>query len=851
MTGFVVHSASAARTRRLPGRPALLQGGRLASLLISLAVSGLAGRPAFAQVLDTKLWGTGGNVSAIARSGNTLYIAGALGEVGPNTGGGVPLSASTAAPDSLFPKVTGYVYAAVPDLQGGWYIGGDFTAVGGLPRSSLAHILRDGSVASWAPSQDDHNVFGLALSAGTLYVAGAFSTMDGQPRQSLAAFDAATGQLLAWDPHPTGEMFPYLGPIIRAVLVLGDTVFIAGNFTAVGGQSRSCLAALDATSGEALAWYPGAPNSEIWALASRGSALYLGGRFTVVAGQVRRCAAAVDVTTGAVLPWNPNVTGPDDAYGYAPRVMAIGAWDNTVFLGGVFSSAGGQPRAALAAVDADSGSLRPWNPGPAHAYSYPPPYVRSLGVRGDTLYVGGNFEMIGGADRISLAAVDINSGVATSWNPRPNFDNDVYVLATSDGVVYAGGTFVSMGPWQERHCLAAIDLTTGAVKVWNPDPNGILATAIVVSEGKVYVAGDFTSIGGQPRVGIAALDTLTGAALPWNPGTDNWIDVMAMGDGVLYVGGQFWNVGGQPRRYAAALDTATGMATAWNPNPDDAVTALAASGQTVYLGGWFRQVGGEPRASLAAVDAATGAIKPWRADCDGPPEALVVGDSTVFVGGQYLTTFNGQPRTDLAALDATTGAVKPWDPQLSGSVATPSPSVNALALSGHTLYVGGDFYSIGGQVRPCLAALDDSVGLATDWAPRPDFPVRSLAISGNILYAGGIFGAVGLLPAHGIAALSIPTDLVMIPHPLALAQNYPNPARYGTTIRFALPTASVVSLSVYDVQGRCVATPLVRSPQTAGFHDVPLQLGSWSPGIYLYRLEAGSRSLTRKMVLVK
>ena len=846
-----VCAAQAVWNRRPPAGTVFARGGRLAPLLIVLLAGVFCSDPVSAQVLQQELWGTSGNVRAIARSGNTLYVAGPLGEVGPNTGGGIPLRVSTGTAIALFPKVTGYVYTAVPDGQGGWFIGGDFTAVGGEPRSSLAHILRDGGVAPWAPSQSSHYIFSLALSAGALYVAGDFNSMDGQARQSLAAFDAASGRLLPWDPQPTGQVGAHLGPIIRAMLVRGDTVLVAGNFTAVGGQSRSCLAALDATSGLALAWYPGAPNSEIEALALKGNSLYLGGYFTQFAGQTRNRAAAVDLTTDALLPWNPNITGPDDAYGYTPRVMAIATQESTVFLGGVFSAVGGKPRVALAAVDADSGTLRPWNPAPAHTYSYPPPLVRSLALQGDTLYVGGNFEILGGADRISLAAIGAASGVPTAWDPRPNFDNDVYALAVSDGAVYAGGTFVSMGSWQSRGNFAAFDLTTGVLKEWNPNDNGISATSIVVSAGKVYVAGDFSFIGGQPRNGLAALDTLTGAALPWNPGTDNWVDAMVMSNGTLYVGGQFSNVGGQPRFRAAALDTATGMATAWNPNVDDDVTAIATNGETMYVGGFFRHVGGEPRTYLAAISASTGAVKAFRADCDGVPDALALSDSTLFVGGEYISSINGQPRIDLAALDATTGDVKPWDAHLSGSVANPTPDVSALAISGHTLYVGGDFWSLGGQVRPCLAALDDSVGLATAWAPRADFPVSTFMISGNTLYAGGGFGAVDLLPCQGLAALSIPVDPVRRPPVLALAQNFPNPARAATTVRFTLPAATTTTLALYDVQGRRVATPLTRLMLQAGQHKVDISVGALKPGMYLYRLQAGDRVVTRKMLVVR
>jgi hypothetical protein len=62
----------------------------------------------------------------------------------------------------------------VPDGTGGWFIGGDFSGVGGLPRANLAHIQSNGKAAAWAPTTDAP-VLTLAYSGTTLYV-GASST---------------------------------------------------------------------------------------------------------------------------------------------------------------------------------------------------------------------------------------------------------------------------------------------------------------------------------------------------------------------------------------------------------------------------------------------------------------------------------------------------------------------------------------------------------------------------------------------------------------------------------------------------------------------------------------------------
>ena len=820
----------------------------LVLLLAFLGLCLVVGR-ARSQVVDQDLWVTSGTVASTARSGNTLYVAGSLGEIGPATGGGVPIDAATGATLPRYPKVTGYVGAAVADGAGGWFIGGDFTAVGGEPRSSLAHVLADGSVGPWAPTQDGHNIACMALSGGTLYVAGDFNIMDGQSRIRIAAFDAITGELTSWDPHTSGTLTPDGGPEIDALAVSGDTVFVGGGFTETGGQPRVALAALDATSASALDWYPGAPNSFVNALAIHGSTLYMGGTFTGIGGQTRNLIAAVDASTGALLPWAPVVKGRTSPYVTGPYVDDLLVRDSTVYVAGRFDSIGDQPRSALAAVSATTGSVRPWRPDPIYHYSFPWPYVRCLASWGDTIYVGGSFDAIGGQEHAYLAAVDATTGLATNWSPRPN--EQVWSLAVSGAEVYAGGTFRTMGPWVQRSCLAALDLTTGAARPWNPDPNGLVVNSVLAAGGTVYAGGDFTFIGGQPRSGIAALDTLSGAATSWNPAADGSVEAMVLSDSTLYVGGGFGNIGGQARRYAAALDTATGLARGWNPDASDWVFAVARDGDTVYLGGLFEWMGGEPHKYMAAVDATSGAVRPWQADADWVVDALATSGGSVYAGGEF-SVVNGQARQCLAALDATTGALRPWDPHVVGwGVASATPIVHALATHGHTVYAGGDFYTIGGQTRPCLVGLDDSLGVATEWAPRADNPVWSVAISGNTLYAGGSFGSIGLLPNSGLAALSIPEDPAPRPPAFALRQNIPNPARSETVIRFTLPTSAAATLSIYDIQGRRLARPLDCALVEPGPHEVPLELRAWRPGVYLYRLEAGGREATRKMLVVR
>ena len=83
-----------------------------------------------------------------------------------------------------------------------------------------------------------------------------------------------------------------------------------------------------------------------------------------------------------------------------------------------------------------------------------------------------------------------------------------------------------------------------------------------------------------------------------------------------------------------------------------------------------------------------------------------------------------------------------------------------------------------------------------------------------------------------------------------LTQNFPNPFNPTTTIEFTLPKSAQVTLKVYDVLGKEVAE-LVNEVKSAGNHSVMFDAVELPSGIYIYRLDNGTRILSKKMMLVK
>lgn len=822
-----------------------------APTLVASTTSSLRSEITGQPVSSSELWGANGNVLDIARSGNTLYIAGSFRSVGENSGGFVSVDATTGDAIRPFPKVAGAVYAIVPDDSGGWYVGGEFTAVGGKPRSCLAQIRADGSVSEWNPSVtgspgyvDPPAVSVIAVDGNRVFVGGGFREIGGQPHQNFGCVNARTGAALDWNLDTSVDGW------VHALAIHDSTVFVGGGLGSIGGQPRGSLAAVNATSGDVLPWrvdvFGGA-----YALLAHGETLYVGGDFIGIAGQAREILAAVDIGRAQLLPFDARVSGIKLDYVPLPQVTALALVGDTLYAGGNFTRIGGKIRSSIAALNSTSGTALAWTPdtlGPRHA-GFPPPLIEALAVSGGTVYVGGWFDTAGGESRPFVSALDREAGAVTTWNPRP--DLAVYVLAVKGDTIYVGGEFSFVGEWKHRAGLAAIDLTTGNVKPWNPNPNGGICTAVAVRGDRVFASGDFSVIGGQPtpRDHFAALDTTNGEVTDWNPGANGVATVFLLQGDTLFAGGEFTQVGGLGRNSLAAINTSTGEVLPWNPDANLPVYALARSGITMYVGGIFDHLKGVTRRGIAAVDAATGALTPWNPETDnGSVKALLVNGNTVYVGGMF-GEIGGQPRRSIAALDATSGNATSWYPQPT-SWGSPT-EIKALALVDGSLCVGGVFGSIGGQPRICLAAVDTSTGLATDWDPGTDGFVWSLASQGNTVYAGGGFTRAGGLPAMGLVSFSFPSEPMPAPVPFALARSYPNPARSTSIIRFALPEEASVTLSVFDLQGRCVAKLLDHAFQAAGRHEVPVPMAGWQPGVYFTRLESGRRSAVSRFVVVE
>ena len=184
-------------------------------------------------------------------------------------------------------------------------------------------------------------------------------------------------------------------------------------------------------------------------------------------------------------------------------------------------------------------------------------------------------------------------------------------------------------------------------------------------------------------------------------------------------------------------------------------------------------------------------------------------------------------------------AMQEWTAINSGLTNT---SVHALAIGGS----GNNFAGTSG------GGVFLSTNYGASWTPAssglPNTAVVSLAVLGNYLFAGCSNAGAWARPLSEMT--SVHEVVPVVPMSFSLSQNYPNPFNPSTIIKYELPKASVVRLSVFDILGREVSV-LVYERENAGSYEVKFDGSSSASGVYFYRLQAGSFVQTRKLLLLR
>jgi len=663
------------------------------------------------------------------------------------------------------------------------YVGGWFTNVnnGGSTLNAADYIavwdtvgetwsaLGSGAAGNGALNT---GVTSIALMGSTVYAGGYFTNVNNlgasiPEADYVAQFSGGNWSALGSDGAGNGA----IGNPVRALAVIGTDLYAGGQFiNAQNIQIADYIARWDSSGSS---WYALATggiaslNDWVLTLATDGTVLYAGGSFYNVQNGVTTVLAADHIAkwTPGTTTWSALGSGNGGNGSLNSAVWSIALSGTNVYVGGLFTDVynGSTPEAAadrIARFDTAGGLWYPLGSGAGGDGAIGLP-VHAVAVSGSHAYAVGEFTGVNNLGTQISHAVYMAHFDGTDWSamggPQGAITDWVRAIAVSGTNVYVGGDFtnvVDSGVTMDAaDYIARWDGSHWHALGSNGFGGGALSSevnAIAVSGSDVYVGGSFQNITDSINGSIPEADYIA----KFNTGTGAWSALGSDGAGGgsltsttlaiavsgsnVYAGGYFTNVnnGGTPIPEADYLAWFNG--TDWdnlghNGSSDGSlnnfVSALAVSGSDLYVGGYFTDVSNNG-AMLPAGDyvarwngtnwSALGSGNGGNGSLNSNVDALAVSGSDVYVGGWFNDVYNGGSLLDAADYIAkfNTGS-NLWSALDSGPGGEGSLSngVLDLALRGTDVYAAGYFTDVGSGGGAYITAADFVAKFdGTDWS---------------------------------------------------------------------------------------------------------------------------------------
>ncbi len=702
-----------------------------------------------------------------------------------------PLHAQSAL-DGFNPGANGLGVLAIAEAPDGKIlVVGGFTTLGGggtgtTSRNRIGRLHADGSLdLSFDPGANANVNAVVRQPDGKILVGGEFTMLGGggtgaTARNHLGRLNDDGSLDTSFNPGSNGR-------IVALALQPDGKILVAGFFTGLGGGTgttpRANIGRLNADGSVDVSFNPGA-NGQVGGLALQADGkILVGGAFTMLGGggtgvtarsRIGRLNADGSLDTG----FNPGANNTV----FELAVQADGKIVVTGFFTGLGGSSGTTPRKNIGRFNNDGSLDSGFDPGANGT-------VGALAVRADgKILVGGTFTALGGGigttPRNNIGRLNADGSVDPSFNPGTTGTGDVFaIVQQADGQILVGGFFTGLGGGTGTTPRSHIGRlhADGTVDVdFNPGVNNFVDVITLQPDGKILVAGAFTTLGGggtgvTARSYIGRLNPEGSLDATFNPGANSFVlSVAVQPDGKILVGGTFTALGGgtgtTARNFIGRLNPDGSLDPTFNPGANGNVLTLALqSDGKILVGGDFTTLGGSARSNIGRLNpdgsldttftpGASGGV------LDGAVWALLVQpDGKILVGGDFTLLGGGgtgsTPRNFIGRLNSDGTIDAEFNPGANSFIQS-----FALQPDGK-IVVGGGFTTLGGggtgmTPRSRIGRLNPDGSLDASFDPGANSSVYALAMQADgKIVVGGDFttlggGGTGTIPRNRIARLN-------------------------------------------------------------------------------------------------
>jgi uncharacterized delta-60 repeat protein len=654
------------------------------------------------------------------------------------------------------------VTATAIQQDGKILIGGSFTTYNGAIRNHIARLNPDGSIdanfnsrfinarTSTRVNSINLQSDGKFLLGGTLYTAlGAryFVRLnaDGSSDVSFNSGSGINGTVFSSQIQPDGK------------------IIIGGGFSSYNDTERNNLARINSDGSLDTSFNSGTEaSSYVLNLAMQPDGkIIIGGVFTSYNGTARRNIARLNANGSLDTSFNPGTGANSDVSKIAVQL------DGKIIIGGNFTSFNGTNRNRIARLNTDGSLDTSFNPIIIGANSQ----VNSIYVQHDSkILIGGIFNSINGIERNSIARLNADGSLDSSFNVGTGMF--VYSISLQpNGKLILGGLFSTIGGTR-RGNVARLNADGTLDNSFNPDyglgPNNRILTTSFQPNGKVIIAGNFTSYNNVSINRLARLNSNGSLDTSFNVGTganNAVINAVLQPDGKIIIVGNFTSYNNVSKNGLARLNSNGSLDTSFNlgigPNNSVFSTILQRDGK-IIIAGSFTLFNGIARNKIARLNS-DGSLDLSFNPGNGPNgniySSFLLPNDKIIIGLGF-SSYNGIERNELARLNSDGSLDTSFNPG-----GGPIGIVETIALqTDGKLIIGGAFYSYNGVGRNLIARINDNGSLDTSFNPEngpfiwDDFinpTVSSIAVQpdGKIVI-GGFFATYNDVERNHIARLN-------------------------------------------------------------------------------------------------